>query len=380
MNNKVIITADDYGVCDRIDAAVDQAAIKGHLTSVSFVVTHEGWEKRLDRLKEVKQEAAANGHEIGIGLHFCITSGKPAADNPTSSLLHLENREFFREVKNYNFGQIEQIDMRDELEAQFRLLKNALADIEIDHLTNHHGLVYFDGVMFEEYVKAARRHAVPIRSPMSWYRKFKKFQDLPDFDKEPITNPTMRRGIKIGMWRKLGQMSYGNFLKRMNDAERELVNYPDVLCEYFYGQCHPKENHGSLVLDQVLHQFISQQKKEELNKDRKRRDRIQVDRNGIKLANEFTIKKSQKAKNPLLDDVADRYKQKNRTEEFTMELMFHLGMPDLPDGGFDSAKPPHGINTDYFNFRDGEYQALMDYNLLPKLAELHIEKVPFKMM
>ena len=72
--------------------------------------------------------------------------------------------------------------------------------------------------------------------------------------------------------------------------------------------------------------------------------------------------------------------KKNRTEEFTMELIFHLGMPDLPDGGFDSAKPPHGINTEYFNFRDGEYQALMEYNLLAKLADLQIEKVPYKMM
>ncbi|MBD3637783.1 MAG: ChbG/HpnK family deacetylase [Crocinitomicaceae bacterium] len=360
MNGKVIITADDYGVCDRIDKGIDDAILNKKITAVSFIVTHDGWQNRLTHLKSVIDQVEVEGHKVGIGLHFCITSGKPQAQNPDSTLFDPENKTYFRRIYNYNFKAIDRYDLRQELDAQITELKNAIGLENIDHLTNHHGVVYFQQELFEEFAMAAARFNVPIRSPMSWYRKFKKFQELPDFDKDPIINPTMERGIKIGMWRKLSKMSYGNFLKRMNTAEVNGVKYPDVLCEYLYGQCHPLDNDGKKVLDHVLTQFITEKRRDAFNSG-SLLDKVKIDRRGIKIANEFTVKKSRRSRNPVMTRVAEKYEEKIAREEFVIELMFHLAKAGLPDDGYDKDNPPHGIYEGYFNFRDGELQALLDY-------------------
>ena len=389
MSNKVIVTADDYGVCDRIDNAILAAIDKKKLTAVSVMVTHDGWEKRLDRLIE-----KLKNHKFGIGLHLSITSGVPRANNPYSSLVSPgDEKRQFMVIKNYNFKQVLASDLRDEIRAQYKLLhdhlKNgyqnkaeadipdAFKNIPVDHMTNHHGVVYFDTDLYRTYVDVAREKKLPIRSPMSWYRKFKGISELPDYEGTNITNPTMRRGVKIGMWRRLGQMSYGNFLKRMNSAEHVRVDYPDVLCEYIYGQCKPEKNKGKEVLDHVLDHFKDYVEGTDKN-DGKLIDRSDVSFKAIKIANEKTRDESLRAAEPPLGYVNSRYDLKVRNREFSMELMFHLGINENIQDGFTEKDPPHGINGDYFEKRDGEWQMLREYDFKTEQADRKIQLITFQ--
>lgn len=373
MNNKVIVTADDYGVCDRIDNAILAAIDQKKLTSVSVMVTHEGWEIRLERLI-----AKLKDHNFGIGLHLSITSGYPRATNPNSSLMWPgDEKKRLRIVKIYNFKQVLAADLREEIKAQYDLLKAQLKDIPVDHLTNHHGVVYFDNDLYLTYIDVARELKLPIRSPMSWYRKFKGISELPDYEGTNITNPTMRRGVVIGMYRRLNQVSYGNLLKRMDSAEKYKVDYPDVLCEYIYGQCKPGKNDGDKVLDHVLDHFKDPAFRADKNQGRLI-DRSEVDYTAIKIANEKTHKESEESEQLELNYIPNRYELKMKTKEFSIELMFHLGLNENIQDGFTENDPPHGINGKYFEKRDEEWKMLENYKFEPEQEGRKINLISFK--
>ncbi|MCB9224480.1 MAG: ChbG/HpnK family deacetylase [Crocinitomicaceae bacterium] len=375
MNNKVIITADDYGVCDRIDRGIEAAIAANKLTSVSAIITHEDSLERVKRLYDLQQKKAKEGQPFGIGLHLCITSGKPQSQSSVGSLVAKDGN--FHEASYYPFGTAKADHLKDEIKAQFEKISKAIPIKELDHLTNHHGIVYFKQDLFEAFVDVAAEHKVSVRSPMSWHPKFKKFEELPDFDENPIGNPTIRRGMKIGVWRKLGQVSYGNLVRRMEYSEEKKVNYPDVLCEFIYGQCTPKRNNGVKVMEHVFHQFMDPADRETENKNRPKKEEIVVDRVGIALANQHTIDQAySKIKNGGANgkhEVVSRYGSKKYTGDFSVELMFHLAERNVP-----TPSEIHGINMDYFVNREHELDALLAIDLEKFKNKLKLSYIPYK--
>lgn len=365
MKNQVIITADDYGICNTIDNAIIKSLKAGHLTSVSAVITHPSSAQRIKKLVELQHKLRGK-NDFGIGLHFCITSGQPlykVRGGLPSSLADPENSDFFREAAFYKFKDIQGHHLREELTLQFQKLADIIGKENIDHLTNHHGIIYFDENMFNEYIQTAATWGVAVRSPMSWYRKFKKVGSIPDFDSKILGNPTMRRGMKLGMWRKLGQMSYSNFLKRMNTASELRVNYPDVLCEFIYGQCAEEINKGKEVLEHCLEKYTDPN-----------------GRTNLKNSNDLTIKKSGTAK---LSQVTSRYEAKQRSEHFSMELIFHLAdKSELSDELLDilDDENPHGVNTEYFNTRMREFACMSAFNWNQYRDSFDVNYIPFKQL
>ena len=375
MKNKVIITADDYGVCDRIDRGIEHAIEHNKLTAVSVIIAHASSLERVKRLYDIQQKKIKEGKPFGIGLHLSITSGKPQAKEAVGSLVAKDGH--FHEASYYPFASVKASDLRKEINAQFDRISKAVPIEELDHLTNHHGIVYFKQDLFETYVDVAAKHGVSVRSPMSWMRKFQKFEELPDFDENPIANPTVRRGISIGMWRKLAQVSYGNLVKRMEYSEEKKVNYPDVLCEYIYGQCTPKENNGDKVMKRVFHQFMDPADRNTENKKRSRKDKIKVDRVGIVLANEYTIEeaysKIRSSGSKHKNEVVSRYGAKKYSGDFSVELMFHLAEKNVQ-----TPEKIHGINLDYFVNRECELDALLAIDLDTYKQKLKLSYIPYK--
>ncbi|UKN00714.1 ChbG/HpnK family deacetylase [Paracrocinitomix mangrovi] len=370
MNHKLILTADDFGVYDEIDNAIISAIQQKRLTAVSVIVTFQGWEQRVEKLLELRQS-----YDFGIGLHFCITAGKPLVAPPNSPLRHEIQADYFQLVQNYNFKGINKQDIAEELEAQILALKNVLKDEPIDHLNNHHNIVYAIPEFFDGFLEMAHKYMTPIRSPMSWYRKFKGIQQLPDYEGGELLSPTMKRGIKIGMWRKLAQQSYGNLLIRMHKANKLSVRYSDVLCEYVYGQTHPTNNKGKSVITHALYQFIDQGMRKSLVDSKENKDPIPVDYTGIHYANENTIEKAKKGRRQKFPDVIRDYGEKRYTKEFSMELIFHLAEPSA-----DYTKMPemHGMRLDFVPYRQGEFKALTDLNLEYYIDLMQLQLIPYQ--
>jgi hypothetical protein len=272
--------------------------------------------------------------------------------------------DIFYTIHNYPFRKVHKTDLAMELEAQIKALSSVMDLKDIDHISNHHGLVYFDTDLFEVYAERAAAKGLPIRSPMSWHAKFKgvKNCELPDYD-DQFLSPTGRRGIKIGMWRKFGGILYGNVLKRMEYSSSLNVNYPDVLCEYIYGQCDPQKNNGHKVLDHVLRQFEDGEKAYQVL--------------------ESNIKTKRKAGRKRLGAVEDVYLEKLSKNELAIELMFHLasnGPDDELLEGIQDDTDPHGINGDYIPTRINELALAKEFDWKRYEEELKLKYITYKDM
>jgi len=110
-NKKVIITADDYGMCDFVDDAIVECVNKGTITSFNVI---------FNMTDNVKKPTLTK--EASIGLHWCITAGKPVSDPKKIPSLVNENGEFYKIKefkKRFVKGLIKEDDIVTELNSQY---------------------------------------------------------------------------------------------------------------------------------------------------------------------------------------------------------------------------------------------------------------------
>src|ERR1041385_4092208 len=178
MPGKVILTADDFGACEFIDKGISRAISNGHINTVSAFVTHVRSEKCTRELVELRKSSTIKN--VNIGLHFSITSGYSlqAGSNTLTKELK-EGKYYFKTANYYNFGDVNQDHLRDEIIAQLNQLDSWLGEIKIDHVAVHHGITYLDPIFFQTFIDTISKYkgqsgkykdrSIPIRSPRSWY-------------------------------------------------------------------------------------------------------------------------------------------------------------------------------------------------------------------
>lgn len=111
-----IITADDYGMCEPVNRAIDACIEAGLVTTTNVMVNMD--------LKEEAGTLRQRFPQISVGLHWCVTAGRPTLDPAAvPSLVGLDGRfhklgEFKRRFKQ---GAISREELRAELENQYRL-------------------------------------------------------------------------------------------------------------------------------------------------------------------------------------------------------------------------------------------------------------------
>ena len=240
--SSIILTADDYGACDFIDDGIIRALRGNKINTVTAFVTHPDSKSRMDTLLSLREELREknNGfYTFNIGLHFSLTSG--GALTGQSTLIEdrrtADGKFEFREAKNYPFDTIELDHLELELRAQLNLLDEWLGDIPIDHVTNHHGICYLDVDFFEKYIQtiaAFKSHSLnkklPIRSPWSWLKS-----DMKIWKNGRILVPTIKQGIELGLWKKLGDLTNSQLKLREKQAYELEIDFPHFLADTFYG-------------------------------------------------------------------------------------------------------------------------------------------------
>lgn len=114
---KLIITADDYGMCKVVDEAIDDCAKAGLLTSTNVIVNMED-------LQSV--ETLRSRHpQISVGMHWNVTAGKPISVCP--SLVNPQTGEFYKVrefIKRFKNGKLNKKELRKELIAQYEIFKS----------------------------------------------------------------------------------------------------------------------------------------------------------------------------------------------------------------------------------------------------------------
>ncbi len=244
---KLIITADDYGMCEDVNTAIEECVAAGIVLSTN-VMTNMSCCDAASTLKD-------KFPNLSVGLHYNFTAGMPLSpidcvrdlvDNDGVFLSYSKIREACKN-KTYNFAQI-----KTEMKAQYKKYVEICG--EPDYWNTHQNVhVYpdlydlFRDVSLELGIRKMRSHQ-RIFVPASNGKSDKSL-------KWTITNPVKCR--MLDAWqkksKKLGVSSPDGILVRMNEADKlnlpyllknirwkdngvaELIIHPSVTpdCEYF---------------------------------------------------------------------------------------------------------------------------------------------------
>jgi hypothetical protein len=140
-SEKLIITADDFGISPGVNQAVIESHLKGGLTNASLMVNGKYFSEALSLARE-----QAPG--LKLGLHINLTGGKSVL--PLKYVPHLVDSK-----GNFKYGPVAillqtiinphiLVQIEREIEAQIKKLKEN--GIEISHFDGHHHVQMIPGV------------------------------------------------------------------------------------------------------------------------------------------------------------------------------------------------------------------------------------------
>ena len=162
----LVFNADDFGLSPAVNRSIIRCAHGGLMKSVSLLVTHAAAEDAL-RL------AAGLDEPIGLGLHFCLTSGRAVSPPEKIPLLAAPDGRFrhgFLSLARLLSSSLREEAVRQvkaEFDAQIRrfgeLLPPALRR-EVDHIDSHQHIHVFPPIM-RLLADAARRGRLVLRVP-----------------------------------------------------------------------------------------------------------------------------------------------------------------------------------------------------------------------
>ena len=153
---RLIVNADDLGICKSTNLAIAEAFRRGILTSTSLMANGRAFDHALEH-------AVTLNPELGIGLHVCLTNGRSLMPQEEIPLLVDDRGRFrhgfvslYRLTLTHPAAAVEQIE--HEVAAQFEKL--VAAGVSIDHADSHRH-VHMIPAVFRTVTKLARRYHCP---------------------------------------------------------------------------------------------------------------------------------------------------------------------------------------------------------------------------
>ncbi len=149
---KLIVTADDYGMCDIVDKAIDRGIENGFITTTNVMLNMETLHNAADLRKRFPH--------ISLGIHWNVTTGRPVSDvSEITSLVDDEGvfwsiKEF---KKRFSNGQIVPSELEKELEAQYELFEKTCG--KADYWNTHENSSLHIGA-FKVFEKVAQKHSI----------------------------------------------------------------------------------------------------------------------------------------------------------------------------------------------------------------------------
>ncbi|MHC4658216.1 MAG: carbohydrate deacetylase, partial [Planctomycetota bacterium] len=200
MDKRVVINADDFGLCEGVNRAVAQAYTDGVLTSATIMANMPAAEEAVRIAKELPA--------LGVGVHLNLTDGRPLSQQAgLQSLLDADGRFSCSPTKLAFFslaGPKTRNAIRTELAAQIQwVIDNGLNPTHLDSHKHFHAFP----VVFSIVCQLARRFEIPaIRFALEPEEVSKMPWPLPD--------PGGKKAAKrVGIWAKINRIQNRDFLK-----------------------------------------------------------------------------------------------------------------------------------------------------------------------
>ena len=158
----LIVNADDLGMTPGVTAGILEAHRNGILTSASLMVNSPWLDEVIAALRDYPQ--------LGVGLHFNLTHGKPIAPTDEVNTLINDAGTFFR-PDELNARRVNAEHVRSELSAQLDLFVAKLGR-RPTHLDNHHRRVEGHPDVFPVMLDMAVEYLLPLRAfDWTYYRQ-----------------------------------------------------------------------------------------------------------------------------------------------------------------------------------------------------------------
>jgi hopanoid biosynthesis associated protein HpnK len=202
MTRKVIINADDFGLCRGVNDAVAKAHTEGVLTSTTIMVNMPCADRAVETAKSLPN--------LGVGVHLNLTEGRPLSEN---SFLCDPQGEFAFSAERLSllslFSKKVRAAIKAELSAQIEWLINK--GIKPTHLDSHKHIHTFPSI-FPIVLELARRFDIPaIRLPLERQR-FSKSHWPPPARKGLIKSHIIRNMARINRLQGPGLFKTSEFL------------------------------------------------------------------------------------------------------------------------------------------------------------------------
>lgn len=84
---KIIVTADDYGMCNEVDHAIDAGIENGFITTTNVMLN-------MDTLSNAS-DLRTRYPQLSVGIHWNVTTGKPISNPGTTPTLVDNNGDFW---------------------------------------------------------------------------------------------------------------------------------------------------------------------------------------------------------------------------------------------------------------------------------------------
>lgn len=243
-NNKLLITADDYGIFDPIDKGILHVADK--IDCIDILVTHHTLEKRIKKLFKQQRERIEN-NELKLGLHLNLTCGSPQYTGDSRYVRKIaktgkSGRLEFRRNSAVTF--IPYLDnllrrceegMRREIEEQYNTFVRVTGR-EPYHISSHEGVYSGHPRLYQMLADFCRDRNIPMRSPtLSNYINEEGF-DAWRNDEQKLLPPILLKlmagvdnGIQVRRW-----MLKNAEIKYKNDRDNGETYGHDHFVEHFF--------------------------------------------------------------------------------------------------------------------------------------------------
>jgi hopanoid biosynthesis associated protein HpnK len=203
MDRRIIINADDFGLCDGVNEAVAQAHSNGILTSATIMTNMPAADEAVNIAKQLPN--------LGVGVHLNLTEGRPVSkDKCIRCLLNADGRFAYSplvlSLMSIARNEIRRA-IRTELAAQIQWVIDS--GLKPTHLDSHKHIHTFPA-LFSVVCQLARRFGIHA---VRWPFEPKELSRIP----WPMTSEDGRvRAQKVRFMARINRLQNRDFLK--NDA------------------------------------------------------------------------------------------------------------------------------------------------------------------
>lgn len=131
MSRKIIINADDFGLCRGVNNAVAEAHSAGVLTSATIMANMAGVDEAIEMAKKMPA--------LGVGVHLNVVAGKPLSTDPVVKILTDANGDFRYSVVKLAIAAVVSKKIRIAIEAELSAQISSLISkgLTPTHLDSH---------------------------------------------------------------------------------------------------------------------------------------------------------------------------------------------------------------------------------------------------